>query len=702
MPAEQMGQVPKRLRVIYAVSTVIFVAVLAISPIRDHFAVWKRYQKRYVEFVGTRANSRALKADFQGGINQIWLPKLNVTDRCTTCHLGISEASLLDGSVPQPFRAHPPIPHHIEAWGCVVCHRGQGLATTVREAHETTLAWEKPLLPIRYIQASCGGCHQNSLQQTPRLDRGRELLVKYNCEGCHRIPGIVRPAMLGPDLSNIGAEVSRAWIYKWLKEGRTVLDSSGDVVVDGYEMHPRMPRFRFKKGEVRDLSAFLSSLNSPLAESSKIDPAVVAAWPNRAALLSYGQLRFRQMFCTDCHALAVVRLGQTELIGGDMGPELTKVGSKVNPDWLVSWLRNPQAYLPHALMPRYNWSDKDLYAVTQYMLNTFTDPKLLGDVPKLGPTTASEVKQGRKLFVAKGCRSCHVMQGIPPQKDFGPDLSKEGAKTVSELFFANAKIPHTLTAYLRAKITNPLSVDPKGRMPQYHFGSADLNAITTALLSLTGTPTNPGFALLTVPARRAKFDPAGEFGRIYHRFKCFDCHRIDGYGGTLAPDLSFEGSRAQRAWLVSFLHNPQTLRPTLTVRMPQFNFTDQQANAIANYVDMVLQNPSINRAAVNPESFAPEMASFGKELYFVKYECQSCHTIGAKGGYVGPSLTNVGNWMNAAWIEAWLKDPQALIPGTIEPHRDFTQPQIQALTAYLLTLKQKSSGGVAPLPGDAK
>jgi cbb3-type cytochrome oxidase cytochrome c subunit len=692
MPAELMGKIPKRLRVIYAVSTVIFVAVLAISPIRNHFAGWKRYQKRYAEFASTRANSRQLMADFQGGINQIWLPKLNVTDRCTTCHLGISEPSLLDDSVPQPFRAHPLIPHHVQAWGCVVCHRGQGLATEVNEAHNTTLAWESPLLPIRYIQASCGVCHQNSLPQTPQLNRGRELLARYNCEGCHQMRDIKRPPMLGPDLSNIGAKVSRAWIYKWLKEPRTVLDGSGNVAVDGYDTNPRMPQFRFKKGEVQDLSAYLSSLKAPLVQSSQIDPSVVAASRSRSDLLSYGELRFRQMFCTDCHALAVVRLGQTQLIGGDIGPELTKVGSKVNPDWLVSWLRNPQAYLPHSQMPRYEWSDKDLYAVSQYMLNRLTDPDLLSDVPKMGPPTAPQIQQGRRLFTAKGCASCHVIRGIAPQKDFGPDLSDLGGKTVSQLFFGNTKIPHTLVAYIQAKISNPVSVDPAARMPQYHFDSADLHAITTALLSMTGTPTYPGFALLTVPARQSKFDPAGEFGRLYNRFKCFDCHRINGYGGTLAPDLSYEGSRARRAWLLAFLKNPQTLRPTLTVRMPQFNFTDQQATTIVDYIEMVLQNPSVNKAAVKASDFTPAMASMGKQLYFVKYECQSCHTIGAAGGYVGPSLTNVGNWMNAAWIEAWLRNPQTLIPGTIEPRRDFSESEIKALTAYLLTLKQSGSG----------
>ncbi len=33
------------------------------------------------------------------------------------------------------------------------------------------------------------------------------------------------------------------------------------------------------------------------------------------------------------------------------------------------------------------------------------------------------------------------------------------------------------------------------------------------------------------------------------------------------------------------------------------------------------------------------MATLGKQLYEVKYQCQSCHTIGSTGGYVGPNLT---------------------------------------------------------------
>jgi len=239
-------------------------------------------------------------------------------------------------------------------------------------------------------------------------------------------------------------------------------------------------------------------------------------------------------------------------------------------------------------------------------------------------------------------------------------------------------------------------VNPAARMPQYHLNPPDLDAITTALLSMTGTPATSGIERLIVPRKEAVFRPAGAFGEVYERYKCYVCHRFNGYGGDLAPDLSYEGSRAQRQWLIEFLKNPQTLRPMLTLRMPQFNMTDREASILADYIGMVLQNPTVNLAGVDPKQFTPELAAKGRQLYDVKYQCQACHTIGSVGGYVGPNLNNVGNWMTPAWIEAWLKNPQALAPGTIEPRRAFTDDEIKALTAYLMTLRQSR-----PSPGRA-
>ncbi len=693
MAPEEMGKTSRRMRFWFALVSVVFVGVLAVSPVKDLRQEWKQYKRSYVRLAQARPDTKRLLADYRADLDQIWIPEMNVVDRCVVCHQGITQPTLADASVPQPFRAHPPIPHQVKDWGCVVCHRGQGPATEAAEAHETTLAWEQPLLPGRFLQASCGSCHRNNLPETPKLNRGRRLLAEFNCVGCHRLQDMDRPVMLGPDLTNVGTKVSREWLYKWLKEPRPVVDSSGNVTVNGYETEeqPRMPQFRLNEKELRGLSAYLSSLRSKPVPPFQFSARVVAAWEKRPDVVEQGEVRFRQMFCSTCHSLAVTRAGETKLIGGEIGPELTKVGSKVNQDWLIAWLRNPQAYLPHSTMPRYEWSEEDLYKVAAYITSKLSDSDLLSSVPKLDPPVLEEIQYGRRVFSEKGCASCHAILGVTAQKEFGPDLSGLGAKNVSQLEFGQSKIPRDLISYVQAKITDPNSVNPAARMPQYHLKPSDLDAITTALLSMTGAPATSGMERLTVPRTQAEYRSAGAFGEVYERYKCYVCHRFNGYGGDLAPDLSFEGSRAQRQWLIDFLKNPQTLRPTLILRMPQFNMSDREASILADYISMVLQNPTVNLSSVDSKQFTPELASKGKQLYEVKYQCQSCHTIGSGGGYVGPNLNNVGNWMTPAWIEAWLKNPRALVPGTIEPRRAFTDDEIKALTAYLLTLRQSRS-----------
>src|SRR5438045_864768 len=143
MSAEEMGKLTNRTRLVLAVSSVMFLAVLAISPFKDFRREWKQYKHSYLRFAQTRPDTKKLVADYRPDIDQIWLPGMNVVDRCTTCHYGITQASLADQSVPQPFRAHPPIPHNVRDWGCTICHRGQGPATEVAEAHKSTLAWER-------------------------------------------------------------------------------------------------------------------------------------------------------------------------------------------------------------------------------------------------------------------------------------------------------------------------------------------------------------------------------------------------------------------------------------------------------------------------------------------------------------------------------------------------------------------------------
>ena len=77
-------------------ASVILLVLLAVAPAKNHFSQWRHYQKQYLRFIRGRADAVTLERHFQGGIQQIWIPEQQVTDRCTTCHLGLKETSLAD------------------------------------------------------------------------------------------------------------------------------------------------------------------------------------------------------------------------------------------------------------------------------------------------------------------------------------------------------------------------------------------------------------------------------------------------------------------------------------------------------------------------------------------------------------------------------------------------------------------------------
>src|SRR6266700_1916038 len=103
MSVEDMGKLTYRTRLLFAVSSLAFLAVLAISPFKDFRREWKQYKRSYLRFAQTRPDTKKLGADYRPDIDQIWLAGMNVVDRCTTCHQGITQTSLADQAVSHPF-----------------------------------------------------------------------------------------------------------------------------------------------------------------------------------------------------------------------------------------------------------------------------------------------------------------------------------------------------------------------------------------------------------------------------------------------------------------------------------------------------------------------------------------------------------------------------------------------------------------------
>ncbi len=660
--------------------SVVLLVLLAIVPAKDHFREWLRYQNEYRRLIRNRSDGVSLARRFQGGVQQIWLPDLQVVDRCTTCHVGLKEASLA-GVATQPFRPHPPIPHSLTEFGCVMCHRGQGFASTVEDAHQSTLAWEQPILPARYVESSCGQCHEQPLTGTPQLNKGREMLARYGCVHCHKVASPEGRVMAGaddpPPLLHVAEKTTREWIFAWIKNPQA------------YAATATMPNFQLSDDDARDISAFLISQSTPYLDGAPRKSPPVPSQDDAAAI-QQGSSVYGESFCASCHAM---QNSAGLMVGGNVGPELTRVGSKVKPEWLAEWLRNPKVYDASTAMPHYRFEEKDIGLVMGF-LGGKTDSDFMGKV-RLEPATAAQITHGKILVNERGCASCHDINGIAHPDNFAPELTGVGSLALAKILFAPG-IPHTLPDYIGAKIRNPRSFGTALKMPQFTLSDSQVDALVTALLAQTSRARTLPPALRIPAPPPSTYQPAGRAGQLIADMRCFSCHTINGRGGTMAPDLTWEGSSVQRAWLVNFLKRPNTLRPTLIRRMPKFNVTDEEANTLADYIMAVYQTAAVDPSAVDASKFTPADAAHGKDLYYGKYACNSCHILDpAKDkGYIGPTLTQVGLRMNAAWIFQWLKNAQALRPGTPELNWNMNDEDARAITSFLMQQKaaQKQGG----------
>lgn len=92
----------------------------------------------------------------------------------------------------------------------------------------------------------------------------------------------------------------------------------------------------------------------------------------------------------------------------------------------------------------------------------------------------------------------------------------------------------------------------------------------------------------------------------------------------------------------------------------------------------------------------PKKVAEGKKLYNSK-ECAKCHMIAGKGNKIGP-LDGVGDKLSEAEIRKWFTDPIEM-EKTLQKkpkvkmsskakQMALTPPEIDALTAYMQTLKK--------------
>ena len=671
-----------RLWAVFAITSLALLAVLVVSPIKDYFREYRRYQKNYRSLLLRQAGSlqeirRAEAAEV--GIRQIWIPDFDDrVDRCTTCHLGVEEAKMLNA--PEPFRAHPRTPHtpgDFQRFGCVICHQGQGRATSRAEAHGRVPDWDSPLLPIRYTEAACGRCHLgDSVPEASLLSAGRSLMTRAGCFGCHKVAGNEGWISEAPGLNGLAEKSNPAWLRAWLKSPRSLRSTTW------------MPDFHLSDSEIGSLVAFLM-VQPPLKGvdlGPEGEPPVGS--PDR------GKILFSESRCISCHTV--------EGRGNGSAPELLGIGSKVNRRWLVAFLGDPAAFVPTTKMPHYDFSRQEILDLSEYLMQELTDPAAPPPVPPARPAQKT-VEAGEELYKRYGCAGCHAIEGRSDAGQTGPELTGIGEKPVGMLDFGKREdLPRRLPEWLAAKISSPRSFREGLKMPDFNFTTEDVETVVTALLSLPRSPVPEAFR---VPATHPAYTPPGRFGSLVTTYRCLSCHQVQGMGGDISTaPLGAEGSKVREAWLRQYLLAPTTLRPILTERMIPLRMQATEAAFLANFMQNVYRDDTIAEE-IFPEGPPPAQVQRGRNLFFERYGCQACHMVGGKGGYYGPLLDGAGERLKSGWVFWWLKGPQRWRADVREPDYGLDDTDAEDLTAFIVSLpapKPVAGGTESRTPGTRK
>lgn len=196
-----------------------------------------------------------------------------------------------------------------------------------------------------------------------------EQIVKRDCVQCHDIEGPA-PSTLegmwsrkGPDLFYAGNKYREEWLTRWLQDPARIrpagmffanhvahVGGRDILMTDGLIEHPALDG-----DDAARVAAWLMTLKarSELIKPGDYQPGTIA--------LSMGEMIFdRFRGCIGCHEIEPG-------FGGMSGPEVYTAGARLQPDFMISYLRNPQAWDPRTFMPPRKLNDNDLQRLVHYL-----------------------------------------------------------------------------------------------------------------------------------------------------------------------------------------------------------------------------------------------------------------------------------------------------------------------------------------------
>ena len=219
---------------------------------------------------------------------------------------------------------------------------------------------------------------------------------------------------------------------------------------------------------------------------------------------------------------------------------------------------------------------------------------------------------GWDVFANKGCGKCHAIRGFGG--GVGPDL---GRIQTGKSFFE-----------IGAAMWNHLP-----RMGER------MRAIRIERPQLTPKEASDVIAFLFTAQYFDELGDAKAGEKLFASKGCVQCHAVGGQGGSVGPALDAM-KRANSPVLVAaamWNHGPQMAEVMKAKGIPRPAFQGREIVDLIAYVVEAAKDSGGDTAQVVPGT--PERG----EKLFAERHCVACHSVGGKGGKVGPDLGHAGH-----------------------------------------------------------
>ena len=598
---------------------------------------------------------------------QVHLEEINEVDRCMSCHIGINNKESISDE--QPYASHPRREvylgkHPPERYGCVLCHEGQARATTSPEkAHGEVEYWLKPMHRGKTAQSSCIKCHDigEELAGGEEITKAIKLFDEFGCYGCHETKGFGKDKnrMIGPDLIEISSKVRPGWLLSWLKGPKDFRPST------------RMPDFILKEEDAMAITSYLwqNSEGFTPGEPEQFDEDTI----------DEGAFIFESVGCLACHS-------EVEEDGEIHGPNLARIGEKINYEYLVSWLLDPKSHQPSTRMPDLRLDEEDAQYLAAFLMSLKS-----GGIEDLSKeewlTDEKTAERGERLINRYGCFGCHKIQGMEGKSKIGVELTAIGSKHIHLFDFgllekkileeigikhAHKNVGAARRAWINAKLTNPRQFDEgrykrpedKLRMPNLGLAEEEIKALSILLTGMREEIMPDSYVAKLEGGKGYLVEGEG----VIDKYNCMGCHQFGIDILTLEDGNEIKGM--------------VKLEEENDLYFQLWEGNDQLGRKAVETIQ--LSNDQIKSRV---QSEGGDIASFIID-YHVEVEGRVAEEAKV---FTPPVLYGEGKKVQCAWLFDFLEEPVGLRPwlDVKMPTFKMTEDEATALARYFATLEEE-------------